>query len=254
MLSVGSPDAEDFAATGTKLVGRLRRNAGLGPGDVVLDLGCGFGRVARPLTALLEPRPDGRASYVGVDISADAVRWCSSTITPRYPGFLFRRIDARNGMYNPDGVIPPDEVRLAEPDDFFDRAVVSSVFTHVDADTVERYLIELHRVLRPGGRALVTFFLVTPQAAADTAALLRFPLHRHDDRSWVRDPERPEVIWAHDADHVLGCLSDLGFELGKHSVAKWANLSKRSPGQDLLVITKPDAAPGPGPEHGTAVP
>ena len=56
------------------------------PTDAVLDVGCGIGRMALPLTNYLTP--PGR--YEGFDIMRANVDWCTSAITPRKNTVLSR--------------------------------------------------------------------------------------------------------------------------------------------------------------------
>src|SRR5712692_1620459 len=72
--------------------------AGLKPDERVLDVGCGTGRMARPLTSYLKG-----GSYDGIDIVAPAIKWCQKTYTPRYPNFRFHFTDLFNKAYNPTG-------------------------------------------------------------------------------------------------------------------------------------------------------
>jgi hypothetical protein len=59
----------DFEAIGRNFAGYLTRFAGLTSSSIVLDVGCGVGRIALPLTRML--RPPGQ--YEGFDIAPDAI-------------------------------------------------------------------------------------------------------------------------------------------------------------------------------------
>ena len=43
------------------------------PGERVLDVGCGIGRMARPLAGYLT----GDGSYDGFDVNREGIRWCT---------------------------------------------------------------------------------------------------------------------------------------------------------------------------------
>ena len=45
-------------------------------------------------------------------------------------------------------------------DNSFDLVFLTSVFTHMFAGDVENYLSEISRVLKPGGKCLITWFLL----------------------------------------------------------------------------------------------
>jgi SAM-dependent methyltransferase len=89
------------------------------------------------------------------------VGWCRDTLTPASGGLLeFGHLDVRNERYNPGGAMAADEATFEVSDGVVDVAVLTSVFTHMYAAEIVRYLDELRRVLRPGGRALTTFFML----------------------------------------------------------------------------------------------
>jgi SAM-dependent methyltransferase len=142
----------DFRATGDEFLRHFIELGGLRPDERVLDIGCGIGRMARPLARYLGP--DG--TYDGFDIVPEGIAWCAA----RYPpGFTFRLLDVRNARYHPAGREPAERARFPHGDAAFDFAFATSVFTHLGPEAADRYLAETARVLRPGGRALLTFFL-----------------------------------------------------------------------------------------------
>lgn len=98
-------------------------------GDRALDLGCGNGA----FTALLA---QANAEPVGVDVAEGALRRARAS----HPGIRF--------------VLAPFEGPLPLEDVAFDVVWASEVIEHV-ADTA-RWLSEVRRVLRPGGRLLLT--------------------------------------------------------------------------------------------------
>lgn len=104
----------------------------------VLDYGCGTGYGAAHLTG------SGRI-VVGVDVSEAAVRYARE----RYqaPGLQFSPI------------VPVEKGPLPFEDGSFDAVVSFQVIEHVPS--VDAYLAEVTRVLRPGG----TFFCATPDRA-----------------------------------------------------------------------------------------
>ena len=52
----------------------------------------------------------------------------------------------------------------------FDLVFLTSIFTHMPASHVRRYLSEINRVLKPGGRCLCTAFLLNEEAEGLIAA------------------------------------------------------------------------------------
>jgi arsenite methyltransferase len=111
----------------------VRDALGARPGDRILDVGCGPGFY---VTELLE-EVGREGSVVGVDISADMLAVAA------------KRVDGHDNVEFHEA----DATSLPVPDGTFDRAVCVQVLEYVrDVPTA---LSEMHRALRPGGRALV---------------------------------------------------------------------------------------------------
>ena len=127
----GTADGEWFLRSGRAAYDAIAANVPLGEVESVLDFGCGCGRVLRYWS--------GRGGTIaGSDRDAGAVDWCRAHLP-------FATV-ARNGL------APPLEYEDAS----FDLVYALSVFTHLTAELQIAWRDELHRVLRPGGRLLVT--------------------------------------------------------------------------------------------------
>jgi SAM-dependent methyltransferase len=112
----------------------------VGPGDRVLDLGCGGGRHA---FALLRKGAD----VVALDYSMAEVETVSAMFAAmREAGEV--PADARAVA------VRGDAYRLPFPDGAFDVVVASEVLEHLHDD--DKAFAELRRVLKPGGRIAVT--------------------------------------------------------------------------------------------------
>lgn len=152
--------AGDFTAVGEEFLRHFRGLGGLRPDARVLDVGCGIGRMAVPLTRYLSPG----GCYDGFDVVREDVAWCRRHIGRRHPSFRFHHADVWNGNYNWRGRIRAEEYTFPFPDASFDFAFATSVFTHLLPGALERYLAETARVLAPGGTCLITFFLLDDEA------------------------------------------------------------------------------------------
>jgi SAM-dependent methyltransferase len=181
----------DFVATGDEFLGHLTDLAGLEPTSDVLDVGCGIGRMARPLAGFLRG-----GSYAGFDVNEMAIRWCRQ----RYPAsFRFDVADLYNARYHPGGTQEAREYRFPYDDAHFDVVLMASVLTHLMAPEADRYLAEARRVLRPGGRLLATFFLLDDRSrAALDAGRTAIAFGAPDGPVAVADPGLPEEAVAYD--------------------------------------------------------
>ena len=111
--------------------------------------------MALPLVGYLD-----KGSYAGFDTGTAMIKWCQKNIAAKDPRFTFSAVPVHNRKYNPFGTIAAAEFRFPYSDDEFDFAFATSVFTHLGIEETKRYLAEIQRVLKPGGRALATFFLL----------------------------------------------------------------------------------------------
>src|SRR5262245_3273757 len=156
----GTLDANLFHAVGREFLNYFRDLCRLRPTARVLDLGCGCGRMAIPLTGYL----DRTGSYEGIDIHLPGIEWATENISANFPNFRFQRADVANTTYNPHGKIQQHQYRLPFASGSFDFAFLTSVFTHMLPSAMENYFREVVRVLRVGGRALMTFFLLNDRS------------------------------------------------------------------------------------------
>jgi len=224
----------DYEAIGGEFLGYLKELCALQPDGCVLDVGCGVGRMAVPLTGYLSP--SGR--YEGFDIIRDGIAWCTRAITPRFPNFRFRHIDVFNTNYNRRGRLRAADLRFPYPDSSFDAVLAASVFTHMLPDDTENYLSEIARVLKPGGRSLLTFFMAEDIGlSAPEAVAAAFPHPRGVYR--VHDPRTPEVAVCYSDEFVLSALEHKGLRL-VHPLHRgsWSGRADFLSFQDIVVASR----------------
>jgi SAM-dependent methyltransferase len=136
----GTSSREWFSVRGrqdAELFRRLAAQQGFTLTDrsVVVDLGCGCGRIGRWLAPEVI---GGGGRFLGFDINPRLAEWCAANLPGEY---------ARNRLRPP----------LACADGAADVLYAYSVLTHLRETTASDWLREIARVLRPGGLALLTF-------------------------------------------------------------------------------------------------
>ena len=201
--------APDFLSKGEQWVHYFAAVCGLKPDERVVDVGCGSGRVAIPLSRYL-----AKGTYEGFDTGLREIEWCQKHITPTAPNFRFAHANVYNLTYNPTGTIAPSEYEFPYPDADFDFIVLTSVFTHMLPRDMEHYFSEISRVLKPGGRWLATYFLLNPDSLSLIEAGTSAFDFRHDIGEYrVRDPDRHEDALAYPEDRVRALYERFGFEI-----------------------------------------
>ena len=226
----------DFKKSGKRFSRLLIEPGGLRPNDRVLEVGCGIGRMAVPLTRYL----DEEGHYEGIDIVPEGVEWCEKAITPRHPNFRFRLADIHNKQYNPAGTVKASEYRFPYEDGSFEFVFLASVFTHMLPEGVSNYLSEIARVLKGGGRCLITFFLLNPvslELMESGASTLNF---KHDFGAYrARERATQEVGVAYPEDTIRALYERYRLEIEEPiCYGSWSGRRECLSYQDIVVASK----------------
>ncbi len=236
LRDVGGDDLADFEKTGKEFVGYFRELCGLQPSEHVLEIGSGSGRIALALAEYLA----GKGSYAGVEVTHPSVEWSKENITSRYPNFKFLHADLYNKRYNPGATLSAKDYIFPFAAECFDFVFLTSVFTHSLPEDTEHYVSEISRMLKPGGRGLLTFFLLNAEqgAMADQGRnqISFFPA---GDNYQVRDRQVPESAVAYEEAYILQVLE--GKQLAVTNSIHYGAWSGREGGlsfQDIMVVTK----------------
>lgn len=152
------PGGGDFLSIGKHFASLLVEYCGLNDSSCVLDVGCSVGRNAIPLTQIIT-----KGEYFGFDVNKDSIEYATKHISTKYPKFYFQHINVFNGVYNRSSNALSAQSFTFPYDTKFDIVFLVSVFTHMVAQEVERYISEISRVTKKGGKILITYFLLNDQ-------------------------------------------------------------------------------------------
>lgn len=152
---------------------------GAGPGEQVLDLGCGCGGPARLIAS------ETGAAVVGLDLNP---AWIA----------LGQALSAWSGLAEQVRLVQGDATAAPFPDQSFDRALSVHVHMFIEAAQKPAFYAEAFRVLRPGGR----FLVYDPVALAPERMLYPAP--------WAGGPGEDHAV---SAAALRAHLTEAGFEI-----------------------------------------
>jgi SAM-dependent methyltransferase len=225
---------EQLIQVGDELAGLLV-SYGLTASSSVLDVGCGYGRLALGLLH----STDHLGPYLGFDIQARSIDWCVSALAPLFPSMRFVHLDVRNGRYNPKGSIDPTTMSFPARSASIDVCALISVFTHFYRADIERYMSEIRRVLRPGGIAVVTWFLFDEaRLPLATSSAATYPMvHELDaETRYTKEGDPLRAIAYHeDAMHAMASAARL--DVRRVDRGTWAGEHGRV-FQDVVVLAR----------------
>jgi ubiquinone/menaquinone biosynthesis C-methylase UbiE len=227
----------DFKAAGNEFLTYFKELAGLQPNHSVLDVGCGLGRMAVPLIGYL----NDEGAFEGFDIVPEGIRWATNTITKRHPNFRFRVADLYNKYYNAKGKQRSSEYVFPYADASFDLVFLGSVFTHMLPKDMEHFLDEIVRVLKPGGRALITYFLLNDESRKQiqlgkSTQDFKIPL---DDFSLTVNKTRPEAAIAYTEERIRALYKERMLNIEEPiRYGKWCGRDQFLSYQDIVLAKK----------------
>lgn len=211
----------------------------------ILDIGCGTGLLA----ISSEPFIGGGGLYCGLDVCKKDIDFCKK----RYQNCCYKFIhhDVYNEVYAKKQSTNKKPWPLKE--NYFDLVTALSVWTHLNEEDAIFYFKEINRVLKIGGKAIVTFFYLDEnylnflKIKNDSVGKYNFtnknewifnkPCYNSVNwftTKWVKRPEEAVGINKKGLERIL---EESGLRLKKYFPGNW----KESPGiyfQDVLVIEK----------------
>ena len=211
----------EFTAFGV-IQAEMLKHYGLKPDDYLIDVGCGSGRLAVPISRYL------RGRYLGTDVVPELAEYARA-ITKR-PDWRFEVVE---------------NIGIPEVSEAADMVCFFSILTHLLHEEAYIYLEEAYRVLRPGGRVIVSFLEfamafhwgIFEDTVADAKAFGDHPLNVFIERiALTRWADRLgfRMVEIRDGDDPFVPLNDcLKLEDGR-VMEKFGNL-----GQSICVLEKP---------------
>ncbi|HEX3701431.1 MAG TPA: class I SAM-dependent methyltransferase, partial [Phenylobacterium sp.] len=90
------------------------------------------------------------------DLSLPSILWCRRAFAAYAPRFRFEHFNGHSPFFNPSGDVAVVDYRLPTGARSIDMVVCGSLFTHLFEADARHYLAEIARVLRPGGRTVLS--------------------------------------------------------------------------------------------------
>ena len=226
-------DDESFMEVGDTLLEDLRAHGGLRRNSHVVDIGCGYGRVAHALI-----RSRFRGVYRGFDILPRHVEWCIQNLGDSR--IRFEHLDVRNDRYNPDGQHDAATVDLQLLPGWADVMLATSVFTHMWPGEVTNYLKQVGPGLRRRGRGYLTFFLLSHhwQRMVDAGKVQAYPLPYQGDGPYrFMNPDNPLHVIAYEQDWVEQQVAAAGLSIVSLRFGSWSG-RESDVYQDTIVVRR----------------
>lgn len=235
-LTGGGP--ETFDAISQWHFGLLKKHIGIAPHHNVLEIGCGIGRDAIPLSEYLT-----EGQYIGIDITRRSIEWCNSTIAVRHPNFKFVHFDVEDQLHNSGGLLKIQDTRILLPDASVDRIFLFSVFTHMFRPGIEHYLQQFRRLIKPDGLIYATTCIYTDEILEAarrtdlTAWKLRFE-HEVEPGCRINDLRHPLGAVAYTREVWDDMVANAGFVYARPFLnGSWSGFySHPDEGQDVAIL------------------
>lgn len=241
LLNMTGGGVDTFESISDAHIKNIGAACGLESDMRIMEIGCGIGRDAIPLTQILSS--DG--NYIGIDIIKDSIDWCKNSITAKHANFKFFHYDVKDQLHNPKGNISTQDIKLPADDKSVDLIILQSVFTHMFEQDIIHYLKEFNRILTNSGKVYATFFVVdekilqTARKTNLTIFNLRFD-HYIGNGCYINNKDFPTGAVAYDREAIRRMMikGNLRQE-GDIRHGSWSGYYKDAfDGQDVVVLKK----------------
>ncbi len=231
-----------FREVSDEHIEHLGTYGGLEQASDVVEIGCGVGRDAIPLTDMLPE--DG--SYLGIDIISGSINWAVENISARRENFRFVHFDVADKQHNPGGAGAMESYEIPCAAGSTDLIFLYSVFTHMFPRDVAQYLAEFERILRPGGCVLASMFtmdrgLISYLQSIGGGGLRALTFaHEVEEGFFHNDPAVVPGATAYSLDRFGAMVSAAGLVPERFVRGSWRRDGEFDVnGQDLVILRKP---------------
>ena len=158
--------------------------------------------------------------------------WCTKNISSQHPNFRFQYVPLENDLYRNDGQNAA-QFTFPYPDASFDFVILTSVFTHMLPDEVERYLFEIQRVMVKGGMCVATFFILDDitRGILNTKTDFHFP-YDYGHYALMNDNVKAANV-AFDSVFLEKIIAESGLKIDKKIEGFWRLGKRESEVQDF---------------------
>ncbi|UJP06180.1 MAG: methyltransferase domain-containing protein [Nitrosomonas sp.] len=232
---------EDFLAQGDYWANRvleLRRDATGSDPKKLLDIGCGYGRLAYGLRY-----HNYSGQYEGYDILSRHIAWLNENFQDERGGdYSFRYVNIYNERYNPGGD-DASELILPYLAGEFDTLVSLSVFTHLYEEDLLAYFGRLAKLIQEGGIWIATFFCVEQDFSLEAQPEDSiYPLVRKISKNaYIHSEDEPLLVIAYSEPFLLEMFAREGFEVVRRRKGRWLSKENACELQDWFVLQKREA-------------
>ena len=172
----------------------------------VVELGCGCGRLARPLR---DPPWDPwfEGTYVGVDIDSEMIEYCRS----HFPEGRFQFILSphRSATYSPanlHGALETPSKFVIADEHSKDYIYSFSLYSHLLETEVIEYMQESYRILRTNGIMFMTFFCIEHVELGG-----RWTFRYRRGNAYIESVRYPEAAVAYEEAFMRDLATNCGF-------------------------------------------
>ncbi|HJP63656.1 MAG TPA: class I SAM-dependent methyltransferase [Mucilaginibacter sp.] len=214
-------------------------------GNHILDIGCGTGL----LGIASEPFVSDKGTYTGIDVMIEDITFCRE----HYPfsNYHFIHLDVANPAYASaqSSHLKPWPVQDASQD----LVTALSVWTHLSEKDARFYMKEVSRVLKPNGKAIITFFCLDEEYEQSLPNRTDKPgrFHTRPQTEWIFNvnayesenwfttklTSQPEDAIAVTKQGLDSLVNEAGLKIDQYYPGNW----KEQPGvffQDIFILSK----------------